>query len=112
MLRGLRAIKNIAIWHSFTFQFNVTLLPSFTDIEAFNQKLPVQSETDWNREHYKKLQTIGDLFEEDRKALLELPINSFNACRYERIKTDATVSFVLRGNIGTHRLRKWRKKNW
>lgn len=72
-------------------------VPSFTDIEAFNQKLLVQSEADWNREHYKKLQTIGDLFEEDRKALLQLPINSFNACRYERIKTDGYGKFCLEG---------------
>ena len=69
----------------------------FTDIETFNQKLLSQSEADWNRGHYKKLQTIGVLFEEDRKDLLQLLTKFFNACRYERLKTDGYGKFCLEG---------------
>jgi transposase len=73
-------------------------MPSFADIETFNRELLERSETDWAREHYKKLQTIAELFEEERNELRPLPGKPFQACRYERLKTDGYGKFCLEGN--------------
>jgi hypothetical protein len=63
-------------------------VPSFSDIEAFNRVLLDQHEVKAGENHYKKLLPIGDLFEEDRKALLPLPRQVFDACRYLCPKAD------------------------
>jgi len=63
-------------------------IPAFDDIEAFNRELLDQHKLKAQEPHYKKLQTIGKLFEEDRKALRPLPRYPFDACRYEYVRTD------------------------
>lgn len=73
-------------------------MPSFTDIEAFNQELLKRSEADWTRGHYKKLKPIAELFNEDRNALRPLPAKPFQTCRYERVKTDGYGKVCLEGN--------------
>jgi transposase len=73
-------------------------MPSFADIETFNRELLERSEADWAREHYKKLKTIAELFEEERNELRPLPGKPFQACRYERLKTDGYGKFCLEGN--------------
>jgi transposase len=73
-------------------------IPSFTNIETFNRELLERSEADWTREHYKKLRPIAELFNEDQKALGSLPTKPFQACRYERLKTDGYGKFCLEGN--------------
>ncbi|WP_235886407.1 IS21 family transposase [Paenibacillus cymbidii] len=72
-------------------------LPSVTDVQAFNEELLRRCEADWQREHYKKGDSIAQLFEDDRQALLYLPRHPFAACRYARVKTDGYGKFSLDG---------------
>jgi len=63
-------------------------VPHFTDIQGYNQKLLSRHEKKATELHYKKQIPIGELFEEDRKALLVLPLKPFNVCRYEWMRAD------------------------
>lgn len=71
--------------------------PSFESVEKFNEELLIKSEADWNREHYKKMLKISDLFQEERKALSPLPLKEFRAVRFEKVKTDQYGKFCLDG---------------
>ena len=63
-------------------------MPAFDDIEAYNRRLLDLHETKAEEAHYKKLQSIRALFEADRSALTSLPRMSFDAVRYDYVKTD------------------------
>ena len=63
-------------------------VPHFTEVESYNRKLLMRHEKKATELHYKKQVPIGDLFEEDRKALLMLPPKRFQVCRYEWLKAD------------------------
>ena len=81
-------------------------VPHFSEIEKYNQKLLLKHEKKAAELHYKKQVPIGELFEEDRKALLMLPPKRFNVCRYEWLKADGygkiwyfTVRWALEKHI-------------
>lgn len=58
-------------------------------IETFNKELLKKHRIKASQLHYKKLEYIADLFEEDRKSLQPLPSHPFNVCRYETILADS-----------------------
>lgn len=72
-------------------------VPHFTEIEKYNQKLLLKHEKKTAELHYKKQVPIGELFEEDRKALLMLPPKRFNVCRYEWLKADGYGTICMDG---------------
>ncbi len=72
-------------------------VPHFTEIEKYNQKLLLKHEKKAVELHYKKQVPIGELFEEDRKALLMLPPKRFNVCRYEWLKADGYGKVCMDG---------------
>jgi transposase len=63
--------------------------PEFNDLEEYNrqllQKVP---HMEMSRQHYKKVQTIGQLFKQDKQELLPLPANPFDTCRMLRVKAN------------------------
>lgn len=63
-------------------------IPEFDDITEFNRELLELCDRDMERSHYKKGNSISELFEEDKKALLPLPKTSFDVCRLEKAKAD------------------------
>ena len=74
-------------------------VPRFDDICQFNKDLLVLAEEDGQRQHYRKETTHNGLFEKDRSALLELPSNTFDPCRYEKIKANGYGKFYLQGGL-------------
>lgn len=72
-------------------------VPHYSEIEKYNRRLLRQSERKAGELHYKKQVPIGELFEEDRKALLMLPPKAFNVCRYEWLKADGYGKVCLDG---------------
>lgn len=72
-------------------------VPHFTEIEKYNRKLLARHEKKAVELHYKKQVPIGELFEEDRKALLMLPPKRFNVCRYEWLKADGYGKVCMDG---------------
>ena len=61
---------------------------AYDDIEELNRGLLEKHRIKAGELHYKKLVPIRDLFEEDRKALIPLPVHPFNVCRYETFAAD------------------------
>jgi transposase len=70
-------------------------IPEYESIEKYNQSLFILAENDMKRLHYKKQKLIQELFEEEKKALSPLPVKSFKAIRFEKIKTDGYGKFCL-----------------
>jgi hypothetical protein len=72
-------------------------MPDVGELSAWNEELLVRCEEDFDRPHYKKPGTIGELFAADRKALAPLPEKAFNAERFEKVRTDGYGKFCLDG---------------
>ncbi len=72
-------------------------VPSYEDVLDFNRELLDRHLTKAAELHYKKGVPIGELFEQDRAALLPLPVKDFDVCRYERQITDGYGKVVLDG---------------
>ncbi|WP_127589296.1 IS21 family transposase [Paenibacillus koleovorans] len=72
-------------------------LPSAPSLVEWNTELLHLCDLDNLREHYKKETPICELFEADRRAFRPLPRLSFEACRYEHLKTNGYGKFVLDG---------------
>lgn len=72
-------------------------VPRFHRVEEYNQQLLHQHEKKARELHYKKQIPIGELFEEDRKALQLLPGKAFHVCRYEWRKADGYGKICLDG---------------
>ncbi len=72
-------------------------VPYVDDDAVFNRSLLERAGVDFDRPHYRKGRPIRELLEEDRAALLPLPEKPFEACRYERVKTDGYGKFCLDG---------------
>lgn len=72
-------------------------VPHFTEVESYNQRLLIRHEKKAAELHYKKQVPIGELFEEDRKALLMLPPKKFHVCRYEWLKADGYGKICMDG---------------
>lgn len=73
-------------------------IPSAPSLLEWNAELFEICELDNAREHYKKEIPMCELFEADRDALLPLPKQEFEACRYEQVKTNGYGKFVLGGS--------------
>lgn len=71
--------------------------PQFEKLEEFNVELLGICDRDMQREHYRKEGTHAELFEEDRKALLKLPVNPYEVANYITVKTNAYGKFSLNG---------------
>ncbi len=63
--------------------------PEFNDIEAYNKRLLDQCDKNMQRAHYKKKETIVDLFSKEKVLLLPLPTLKFEVCRYVSAKADS-----------------------
>jgi len=72
-------------------------IPRVGDLQAWNESLLTEVEKDFDRQHYKKPGTIGDLFALDRKALAPLPSHPFHVERHEKVLTDGYGKFCLDG---------------
>jgi transposase len=70
-------------------------IPKLNDLRVYNQELLAKCDNDGNREHYRKGDTIINLYAEDRKALLELPAVALDIAQYRSIKTNAYGKFLL-----------------
>jgi len=57
-------------------------VPAYENVEAYNRVLLGRHEEKAAELHYKKQVPIGELFREDRAALLPLPARQFDVCRY------------------------------
>jgi transposase len=71
--------------------------PVVGELSTWNCALLERSEEDFDRPHYKKGKTIGELFAADRKALAPLPAKPFNVERYDKVMTDGYGKFCLDG---------------
>ncbi|KDR95709.1 transposase [Peptoclostridium litorale DSM 5388] len=49
-------------------------IPRFTSLEDYNKELLLKSDSDMDRKHYIKDVKISDLFEKDKKQMINLPI--------------------------------------
>ena len=72
-------------------------VPTYHDIEEYNRKLLGLHEKKASEVHYKKGTLISELFEEDRKHFLPLPVKPFNVCRYEKFTADGYGKICLDG---------------
>ena len=72
-------------------------VPTYHDIEEFNRSLLDQHMKKAAENPYKKGTVISELFEEDRKHFLPLPVKPFNVCRYETYKADGYGKICLDG---------------
>jgi len=72
-------------------------LPVVDSLEAWNKELLEKAANDHERPHYKKGQSIAELFEEERQSLGPLPARSFNVERFERVPTDGYGKFCIDG---------------
>jgi transposase len=72
-------------------------VPRFNQVEEYNKVLLQMHRAKAEEPHYKKGILIKELFEEDRKALLYLPGNEFNVCRYEYLQADGYGKVCLEG---------------
>jgi len=72
-------------------------VPRFQQVEAYNKALLDMHRPKAEEPHYKKGVPIKELFEEDRKALLQMPAKAFNVCRYEWLQGDGYGKVCLDG---------------
>lgn len=72
-------------------------VPEFSDINAYNKELIDKCDKDMERVHYAKENRIKELFSQDKKVLLNLPEQEYEAARYEKLKTDGYGKFTLNG---------------
>lgn len=72
-------------------------VPRYHDIEAYNRTLLDKHLIKASELHYKKQETIADLFEQDRAAFLPLPRKGFNACTYRQFKADGYGKVCIDG---------------
>lgn len=72
-------------------------IPVVGDLQAWNEKLLTEVESDFERQHYKKPATIRELLDRDKKALAPLPTHPFNVERHEKVLADGYGKFCLDG---------------
>lgn len=72
-------------------------VPEIDDVMQYNAELLDKHKIKASEYHYKKHIKISDLFEEDKKAFLPLPIHPFNVCRYETFKADGYGNVCIDG---------------
>ncbi|NLA96512.1 MAG: IS21 family transposase [Clostridiaceae bacterium] len=67
------------------------------DLTVFNEKFLSECESQQEKEHYKKLILVGDLFKEDLAAMRDLPDFRFDVIRYETKRSDGYGKICLEG---------------
>ena len=72
-------------------------IQSFDNVEAYNSSLLPQHEKKAAELHYKKAETIHDLFKKDQAALIDLPVKQFDVCRYEEFNADGYGKICMEG---------------
>ena len=72
-------------------------VPSFHEVEKFNQELLDRHREKASEEHYKKGTRISELFEEDKAHFMPLPTHRFDVCRYESFKADGYGKICMDG---------------
>jgi transposase len=72
-------------------------IPEVRDLEAWNRELLSGMERDFERPHYKKGLTIGELWAEERRHLSPLPEKPFQVERLEKAQTNGYGKFCLDG---------------
>lgn len=72
-------------------------VPYVEDLVSFNRRLLIAGEPLMNKSHYKKGVRESDLFAADRAALLPLPRERFNVCRYDHLRADAYGKICMDG---------------
>ena len=72
-------------------------IPEYDDIVEYNKRLLCLLDDDMKRLHYREKVEISKLFREDQKNLSSLPLKDFNACRYDKIKSDGYGKICLDG---------------
>lgn len=70
-------------------------IPVVSGLPEWNRELLDLSERDFLRPHYKKGQTIRELFDADRKTLGPLPSKPFAVERLEQVRTDGYGKFCI-----------------
>ena len=62
--------------------------PKIENLETFNRELLEKCSQDLEREHYRKGEQISEMFTEEQKALMPLPLEPFRVFTLEKAKTD------------------------
>lgn len=75
-------------------------VPRFNDLDSFNKELLIKCDQDAQREHYRKNETIEELFQKDKAELLSLPKTKLDVSKYITVKTNDYGRFYL--NNGLH----------
>jgi transposase len=70
-------------------------VPRFNSICDFNKELLVLCEQDAKREHYRKDASHEELYAADKLALLKLPQESFDVCKFITVRTNGYGRFYL-----------------
>jgi len=73
----------------------LVLVPRFKSLSDFNKELLLVCEQDAKREHYRKEASHEELYEADKLALLKLPQEPFDACKYMTVRTNGYGRFYL-----------------
>jgi len=73
-----------------TARHNLFVPPSTVDgdLEAFNSHLLRIGDERLDKTHYRKEELIGELFDEDKDAMMSLPRKDFDVVRFETVSTD------------------------
>ena len=75
-------------------------VPRFKDLAAFNEELLKKCDQDAQREHYRKNETIEELYAGDKAVFLSLPNTHLDVSNYITVKTNDYGRFYL--NSGLH----------
>ena len=73
-------------------------IPAVPDLVSWNKELLSICEQDFGREHYKKGQSIAELFKQDKASLAPLPAKSFRVERLVKYRTDGYGKFCTDSN--------------
>ena len=74
-------------------------VPRFESIIDFNKELLLLCDQDGQREHYRKEASHEELYLADKLALLKLPQESFDACKYMTVRTNGYGRFYLHNGL-------------
>lgn len=74
-------------------------IPRFTSLEDYNKELLLKSDSDMDRKHYVKDVKISDLFEKDKKQMINLPNKTFDVGRIINVKANKYGKVEFETNI-------------
>lgn len=74
-------------------------IPYFENIDEYNENLLKLGDSDMERLHYRKGETIGKLFEEEKEFMFKLPEKEFQVCRIKTAIADKYGKVEFETNI-------------